>query len=152
MSVKTIEMLTPHQVHDLWPLLKDYFDSACKANEIAAQEITAEHIYYLGISGMAAIFVYSEDGVPTCTVAIQFGETNGRKSADIISLGGKNLIRSKILYWNVILDWLRANDVEFVNAYASERLAKIYLKKFGFDKSCVYVRMNLRGDEDEQRA
>ncbi len=37
----------------------------------------------------------------------------------------------------------KANGVEFLDAYAPERLAKIYLNRFGFNKSCMYVRMAL---------
>jgi hypothetical protein len=52
-------------------------------------------------------------------------------------------MRFKTAYWDVILEWLRANGVEFLDAYAPDRLAKIYTNRFGFDKSCTYVRMTL---------
>jgi hypothetical protein len=52
-------------------------------------------------------------------------------------------MRFKAAYWRTILEWLRANGVQFLDAYAPERLAKIYMSRFGFNKSCSYVRMTL---------
>lgn len=143
MTDMSIEMLTPERVTELWPVLEPYFDAACNGNEIAKDELDAQDIYVLAVTGLVAVFVYFEDKEPTCVLGIQFNTTNGRKCADIMALGGRNLMRFKAAYWHVILEWLRANEVQFVDAYAPERLAKIYLKKFGFDKSCVYVRMSL---------
>jgi hypothetical protein len=68
---------------------------------------------------------------------------NGRRGADVMALAGRGLMRFKAAYWDIILEWLRANKVEFLDAYAPERLAKIYMNRFGFNKSCSYVRMTL---------
>lgn len=146
MSEMSIEMLTPERVTELWPVLEPHFEAACQGNEIAKDELDAKDIYVLAVTGLVAIFVYFEDQQPTCVLGIQFNNTNGRKGADIMALAGRNLMRFKRAYWKIILEWLKANGVEFVDAYAPERLAKIYMGKFGFTKSCVYVRMTLQGD------
>lgn len=143
MSDMSIEMLTPERVTELWPVLEPYFDAACNGNEIAKDELDAQDIYVLAITGLVAVFVGFENGEPACVMGIQFNTTNGRKGADVMALAGRGLMRFKAAYWNIILEWLRANDVEFLDAYAPERLAKIYTSRFGFDKSCVYVRMSL---------
>ena len=139
----SIEMLTPERVTELWPALEPYFAAACSGNEIAKDELDAADIYVLAVTGLVAVFVGFEDGEPACVMGIQFNTTNGRKCADVMALAGRGLMRFKAAYWPIILEWLRANDVEFLDAYAPERLAKIYLNRFGFDKSCVYVRMSL---------
>ena len=139
----SIEMLTPERVTELWPVLEPYFDAACNGNEIAKDELDAKDIYVLAVTGLVAVFVGFENGEPACVMGIQFNTTNGRKGADVMALAGRGLMRFKAAYWNIILEWLRANDVEFLDAYAPERLAKIYTSRFGFDKSCVYVRMSL---------
>lgn len=143
MSDMSIEMLTPERVTELWPVLEPYFDAACNGNEIAKDELDAQDIYVLAVTGLVAVFVGFENGEPACVMGIQFNTTNGRKGADVMALAGRGLMRFKAAYWNIILEWLRANDVEFLDAYAPERLAKIYTSRFGFDKSCVYVRMSL---------
>lgn len=143
MTDMSIEMLTPERVTELWPALEPYFDAACKGNEIAKDELDAKDIYVLAVTGLVAVFVGFEDGEPACVMGIQFNTTNGRKCADVMALAGRGLLRFKAAYWAIILEWLRANEVEFLDAYAPERLAKIYLNRFGFDKSCVYVRMSL---------
>jgi hypothetical protein len=139
----SIEMLTPERVIDLWPVLEPHFAAACDGNEIAKDELDAKDIYVLAVAGVVAVFVGFEDGEPACVLGIQFNTTNGRKGADVMALAGRGLMRFKRAYWRIILDWLRANGVEFLDAYAPERLAKIYMNRFGFNKSCVYVRMAL---------
>lgn len=149
MNNMSIEMLTPSRVTDLWPALEPHFDAACRGNDIAKDELDSKDLYVLALTGLIAIFVGFEDGEPACVMGIQFNTANGHKCADVIALAGRGLMRFKAAYWHIILEWLRANDVEFLDAYAPERLAKIYMNRFGFTKSCAYVRMTLQGDKHE---
>lgn len=139
----SIEMLTPERVTELWPVLEPHFEAACASHEIAQDEMDAKDIYVLAVAGAVAVFVGFEDGDPACVLVIQFNLTNGRKGADIVVLGGRNLVQFKIAYWEIILEWLRANGVKFLDAYANDRLARMYRRRFGFTKSCSYVRMTL---------
>tara|TARA_R110002126_G_scaffold87077_4_gene209871 strand:- start:478 stop:909 length:432 start_codon:yes stop_codon:yes gene_type:complete len=143
MITMTIEMLTPERVTELWPVLEPHFDAACKGNEIAKDTMDAKDIYVLAVTGLVAVFVGFENGEPACVMGIQFNTANGHKCADVMALAGHGLTRFKAAYWNIILEWLKANGVKFLDAYAPERLAKIYMKRFGFNKSCTYVRMTL---------
>lgn len=146
MSMMSIEMLTSERVAELWPVLEPHFQAACDGNEVAKCEIDAADIFKLARTGMLAVFVGFEDSEPACVMAIQFNVSNGHKCADVMALAGRGLMRFKAAYWEVILEWLKANDVEFLDAYAPDRLAKIYMSRFGFDKSCSYVRKDLRGE------
>lgn len=143
MSVMSIEMLTPERVTELWPVLEPHFDAACKSNEIVQEELDAKDIYVLAVTGLVAIFVGFESGEVACVMGIQFNVTNGHKCADVMALAGRKLLKFKAAYWGIILEWLKANEVKFLDAYASERLAKVYLNRFGFDRSCMYVRKAL---------
>jgi hypothetical protein len=143
MTQMSIEMLTPERVTELWPVLEPHFEAACQGNEIAKDELDAKDIYVLAMTGLVAIFVGFENGEPACVMGIQFTNTNGHKGADVMALAGRGLMRFKRAYWRSIIEWLKANGVEFLDAYAPERLAKIYMSKFGFNKSCMYVRMAL---------
>ena len=146
MKVMTIEMLTPERVTELWPVLEPHFDAACRGNEIARDELDAKDMYILAVTEMVAVFVGFEDGEPACVLGIQFNTTNGKRGADVVALAGRGLIRFKSAYWRTILEWLRANGVQFLDAYVPEQRAKIYMNRFGFSKSCMYVRMTLQGD------
>lgn len=143
MSTLSIEMLSPERVTELWPEMESYFEASCKSNEIAKDELDAKDIYVLAVTGLVAIFVGLEDGKVACVLGIQFSTANGHKCADVMALAGRRLMKFKAAYWNIILEWLRANEVEFLDAYANERIAKIYKQRFGFNKSCMYVRMAL---------
>ena len=145
MSMLSIEMLTPDRVEQLSPYLESMFQEACENHEVVRDEMQGKDIVDLGKNGLAAIFVCYYNGNPSCALAIQFYEANGHKGADLIALAGKGkkLVQFKNAYWKSILEWLKANDVEFLDAYTPQSRALVYQKKFGFDKSCTYVRMTL---------
>lgn len=135
-----LELLTPERVLRLWPELRPLLVKSCESNSVSQTDITAEDIYMLALIGICAIFCATRDGAVACVIAVQFTETNGHKGADIIALAGKDLMKVKALYWDHVLDWMRANKIEFVDLYANERLASLYEKSFGFDRSCVMLR------------
>ena len=141
----SVEMLEGQdRTNELWPALEPLFRQSCESNDIAKDELTPESIKQLVLDGMCAVFVFFMDDVPSLVLAIQFNVTNNMKCADIIGLGGSHLLLFKAAYWKTILSWLKANDIVFLDAYANERMASLYRKKFGFNKSCSYVRMNLQ--------
>lgn len=142
MSLLSMEMLTPEQVTELWPKLEPYFAAACDSNEVAREELDTKDIYTLATTGMVAVLVGFEDGEPVFVMAIQFVLMNESKGANILAMAGR-VMQFKAAYWPIIIEWLKANEVEFIEAHASERLAKIYLRRFGFNKSCMYVKLSI---------
>jgi hypothetical protein len=140
----SIEYLTPQRVEELWVYLDPMLQKSCEGNEISKDEMDAKEIHDLAVSGMCVLFVYFENDVPACVLAIQFFMEGNKKGASILALGGKNLLTFKRLYWQSILDWLKANKVQYLDAYVASEYTKVYLKKFGFEKSCALVRMPLK--------
>lgn len=141
MNDLTVEMVTPERAVELWPVLEPMYAAACRENNLEQMEPTV--IRDLAATGMCAVFVGFVDKAPACTVAIQFHVTNGKKGADLIAMAGQHLMTFKRLYWDTIILWLKANNVEFLDAYVPESRAEMYRKKFGFNKSCACVRMSL---------
>lgn len=139
----TIEMLEPPRIVELWPQLQPLIASACRGHAIAEDEITAEDVFVMSQTDSCVIFAGFEDCELSMVMALQFFMTGDAKTADVVVMAGKGLMKFKNAYWPSILEWLRANGVKYVDAYAPDRLAKIYMNKFGFDKSCAYVRMTL---------
>jgi len=136
-------LLSKEEVTALWPVLEKMYEASAKGNEVGETEITATDIYLLAQTDMCVIFAFVEGNELVLTLAAQFHEVGNQKGVDIIGMAGRNLMKCKAEHWDRILDWFRANDVKFVNAYTSDRLAKLFLRKFGFNKSCSYVRMTL---------
>lgn len=136
-------MLSKEEVTALWPLLEKLYEASSRGNEVGETEITATDIYLLAQTDMCVIFGFFEDDALVLTLAIQFHEVGDQKGADIIGMAGHKLMKCRAAHWDKILDWLRANEVKFLNCYTNHKLAKLLLKKFGFNKSCVYVRMTL---------
>ena len=143
MTDLTIEMLSPEQVNDEWSALEPMLAASCKSNEVSQIDVTPADIKTAALSGMCVVFGVRKAKELSMVLALQFTDTNGHKGAEIMAMGGRHLMRFKDAYWNLILDWLKANGCEFLDAYANDRLAKIYMNKFGFDKSCSLVRMTL---------
>lgn len=143
MTDLTIEMLDSAQVEAEWDKIEPLLDASCKSNEVGVMDISSADIRCLASAGMCAVFACRERGELKLVLVFQFHDTNGHKGADLIALGGTRLLAFKSAYWALVLDWLKANGCEFLDAYANERLARIYKNKFGFDRSCVMVRMAL---------
>lgn len=145
-----IELLTPERVVALWPKIEPLFAQSCKSNEVGILDITPEDIFRLSQTDKAVIFLMTEGGRPGIVLALQFTTTNGHKGADMIAMAGHSLLKFKTMFWKPILDWLRANQVEFVDAYGTPELTNMYKAKFGFDRSCVMVRLALTEASNEQ--
>lgn len=143
MTTPSIEYLTPARVLELREQLVPLFQQSCDGNEISKDNLTPDDILALALVEEAVVFLGCEDNEPTCVLAIQFFTEGAKKGADVLALAGKGLTNFKRHYWQVILDWLRVNQVRFLDAYVDERRAKMYQSRFGFDKSCALVRMNL---------
>jgi len=144
MSNMSFEMLSTAQVAMLAPQLEKLYDKSCAGNEIVEDEMTGRDIVELGMSGMAAIFAGFYKNKLTFTLAIQFNMTNGRKGADLIGMAGKKILAFKAQYWGPLLEWLKINGVEFLDAYTDTDRTNMYTKKFGFNKSCDYMRISLQ--------
>jgi len=145
MKTMSIEMLSTGRVDELWPQLEPMLAKACKGNTIASAEMTPDDIRVALTVDRAAAFVGFVEDVLTTVMVIQLFETGGHKGADVMALAGRNLMTFKAAYWKPILDWLRANNIEFLDAYVPTERATMYAKKFGFTESCAYVRMSLGG-------
>jgi hypothetical protein len=143
MSELSIELLTKERATQMWPTIEPLVTAACRGNKIAAGEMNATHVLLAVQLDKAVVFVGYIDERPACVLAIQFFEVNGHKGADVMALAGQRVLRFKAAFWEPILSWLRANGVEFLDAYTPTERVEIYLKKFGFTESCAYVRMNL---------
>ena len=139
----SMRMLTAEEVEADWAEIEPLLRPACESNEVAATEVVPSDILEATQSGLCAALAFYKNGALGIVLVIRFTETSGHKGAEIVALGGRELVSFKRAYWPFVLDWFRANGCEFVSAYADERLAKIYKTKFGFDKSCEYVRMML---------
>jgi hypothetical protein len=142
-STPSIEYLTPERIVELREVLIPLFQESCDGNEISKDNLTPEDVLALALVGEAVVFLGCEDGEPTCVLAIQFFKEGVRKGADVLALAGRGLTTFKRHYWQVILDWLRENQVKYLDAYVDERRAKMYQSRFGFGKSCALVRMDL---------
>lgn len=138
-----IEMLNEEQIEKLWPQMQPLFKQACESNEVSQTDLTPELIYELALDGTIVLFAFYDAGRIATVLALQFTDTYGRRGAELLAMAGRNLMVFKSLFWEYILKWLRANGVEFVDAYANPRVAEVYKTKFGFDKSCTLVRMML---------
>lgn len=147
MSDLSIELLTQERAIELWPVIAPLVEKSAMGNTISASDMTAQYVFNAICADEAVIFAGFEDAKLTTVLGIQFSDANGTKCADIIVLAGRRLTAFKQLYWNPILDWLRANEVKYLDSYVPMDRAMLYINKFGFDKSCAHIRMSL-GNND----
>lgn len=140
-----VQMLTPEQAVSLWGDLRPLLEKSCTANELTDKSLTPEHILGLAVNDQCAIFGCFDNWKLCLAFVVQFSiESDDTKAATILALGGRDLMLFKRMYWSYIVEWLRANDIEYVDTYASGRMAKIFERWFGFTQKSTCVRMPLK--------
>jgi hypothetical protein len=142
-SELAIELLTRDRAIELWPEIAPLAEQSARGNVMSASDMDAQYIFNAVMADEAVIFAGFEGDKLSVILGVQFSDANGHKCADIIALAGRRLTMFKSRYWKPILDWLRANDVEFLDSYVPTERAMLYMNKFGFDKSCAHIRMSL---------
>lgn len=140
-----VELLTPTQAQKFWPILKPWYDASCESCEITRDLMVGDDILRMTKENLCHVFGFFGNGVLQFTMAIQFADANGYKVAYIIGMGGKNMRMFLANYWPYIQDWMRENGATAVYTEAGDRNARIYMKKYGFDKSTVKLGKSLGG-------
>jgi hypothetical protein len=139
----TAELLTPAQVVQHWPTLKPWYDASCASCEITRDLMVGDDVLRMAQRYECHVFGFFSDGVLQFTMAIQFADANGKKVAYIIGMGGQNMRAFLASYWPYIQDWMKNNGAAAVYTEAGDRNARIYMKKYGFDKSTVKLGKSL---------
>ena len=137
MSELTIELLSQERAIELWPQIVPLVEASAMGNEISADTMDPQYVFNAVCTDEAVIFAGFERGKIATVLGIQFTDNNGTKCADIIVMAGRRMTAFKRLCWGPILDWLRANEVMFLDSYVPMDRAMVYINKFGFDKSFV---------------
>lgn len=143
MSEVSIELLSTERAIALWPEIAPLAERSVRGNDMSASDMDAQYIFNAICADEAVIFAGFIDGKLEIVLGFQFTDVNGHKCADIIALAGRHLTMFKRRYWGAIVAWLRANRVEFIDSYVPLGRAALYMKRFGFDKSCAHIRMSL---------
>lgn len=137
------EMLSRDRAIELWPQLEPVLQKAASGH-VKSDGPDLQYIFNAICLDEAAVFAYFIDDVISVVLVIQFFGTDDNKvGASIIALGGSGLLHFKHRYWGTVLDWLKANDVSFLDSHVPLKHAKMYEKKFGFSEVSAYVRMPL---------
>jgi hypothetical protein len=138
-----IEHLSPAQIDALWPEIKDLIARLEDDGSLLYKPPSPNYIYMTLKAGIShALAAFSGDKLSLILV-FEFVPSDEGKVASISVLAGKNIVKFKVLYWNDILTWFKEAGAVGVSACADERLASIYLRKFGFTHTCVHVSMRL---------
>jgi len=135
------ELLTPARLQELWPQINPLFEICC--TEASKGEIMAIDIYTLALQDKAYEFVETLDGIVTVALALEVIPYPRMKLASIFALGGKGLISAKNRYWTYIIEWLKANKIDAIDAAVDERMLKMLVKRFGFELVYRQVRLKL---------
>ena len=139
----SIEIMTTEQVIDNWGKLAPMMEASVIGNSISATDMTAGYVLERVLADEAVVFAGRVNGNIEMVLVLQFSVANEYKCADLIALAGRNITKFKALYWEAILEWLRQSGVRFLDTLVPEERAKMYLTKFGFDRSCTMLRKEL---------
>lgn len=143
MTVYSGEMLSRDRAIELWPQLEPLLNKAASGH-VRSGGPDLQYMFNAICLDEAAVFAYFEDEKVSFVLVIQFFGTDDNKvGASIIALGGSGLLHFKHRYWHTVIDWLKANDVAFLDSHVPLEHAKMYTNKFGFTEASAYIRMPL---------
>ena len=126
----------------MWDDLRPMLEASCTVNEVCETEIEVDDILVLMAIDQCTVVAVIEDDRPVFVLTLQFMLNAGKRGANVLAMGGSRLLHMKSLYWDHFLAWLRANKVEFLDAYVPNERRQLYQRRLGFDKSCSFIRKN----------
>jgi hypothetical protein len=140
---RRIELLDPKRVGELWPQIEPLIKRVSDSSSHAPDPLDIEGVWVAATNGVCHVLAFYEGDELAMVLAFEFGRTKGARTATILAVAGRDLSAFKVAFWPSILAWFKENGAKYVDAYAEPRLARIYLRKFGFTETCSYVRMAL---------
>jgi hypothetical protein len=139
----TVEMLTQEKALEMWPRLVPWLEKSIRGNPMTDSDMDVQYIFNAVAADEAVIFAGFEGTAVALVLVIQFHHVGKKLAASIIAMAGRKLRAFASTFWPPVVDWLRANKVDFLDTYVPFNRAMLYMNKFGFDKSCAKVRMTL---------
>jgi hypothetical protein len=140
---RRIELLDSKRVGELWPQIEPLIKRVSDNSSHAPDPVDTEAVWHAATHGVCHVLAFYNDDDLAMVLAFEFGRVKGARTATILAVAGRDLSVFKVAFWPSILAWFKENGAKYVDAYAEPRLAKVYLRKFGFTESCSYVRMEL---------
>lgn len=138
---RTIEHLSPARIEELWPEIEPLLTRV--SGDYAPNSVSPEYIRESAMFGVTHLLGMFADGKLSLVAAVEFTVANKVRTASILALAGADLMRFRSEFYKDVLAWFKAAGAKAVDAYAEQRMADIYKRKFGFTQSCSYVRMAL---------
>lgn len=135
------ELLTPARLQEMWPQINPLFEVCCK--EASKGEIMAIDIYTLALQDRVYVFVETLNGLVTVALALEVIPYSRMRIANIFALGGNGLLGAKTRYWKYVLEWLKANKIDAIDAAVDDRMLNMLTKRFGFELVYRQVRLKL---------
>lgn len=143
------KLLSPQEVTAHWSVLRPMIESFCDSNEIVEGILTAESIFVdLHLQNKFIVAMYDDEGLYFIIVVEFNSDQSNNTTAFIVGAAGRDLLKIRQHHWQNVLDWCKSLGAKTVETCANKRLARIYQKKFGFNKSSVALRLDL-GENDE---
>jgi hypothetical protein len=139
----TVEMLTQERALEMWPRLVPWLQKSIHGNTMTSDDLDVQYIFNAVAADEAVVFVGFEGTLVALVLVIQFHHMDKKLAASILAMAGRKLRAFASSFWPSVIDWLRANKVDFLDTYVPSDRAMLYMNKFGFNKSCAKVRMTL---------
>lgn len=138
------KLLSPQEVTAHWSVLRPMIASFCDSNEVIEGMLTPESIFVdVHLQNNFVVAMYDNEGLYFIIVLEFCGQQPDNLAANILGAAGRDLLKIRQHHWQNVLDWCKSLGAKTVETSANERLARIYQKKFGFNKSCVALRLDL---------
>lgn len=133
-----VHVVPPEMIYGLWDKVVGFIEASYYQS---SHDCTPEQLKLLLVRGEQTLFVSVDDEEITGAMTVQITNHPDARVAFITALGGKGVVKEDV--FAQVMDWLRAQLVTKVYAYAKEAQARLYEQKAGFTTARYVVEKTL---------
>jgi hypothetical protein len=135
--------LSVDEATKIWPTIERILQPIFN-DKNAITPLDSETTKFMVTCGACSVIVITNgsDNIEA-VILYEYTSLNKNKSVTITAMAGKGLLYNVSVCWPAIVEKFRSSGVVHIDAAAEPRLARIYMRKFGFIRLHCYVRMDL---------
>lgn len=133
-----VHVVPPEMVYSLWDKVVGYIDASYHQS---SHDCTPDQLKLLLVRGEQTLFVAVDGEEITGAMTVSIANHPDARVAFITALGGRGVVHESV--FAQVEDWMRAQMVTKVYAYAKEAQARLYEQKAGFTTARYVVEKTL---------
>ncbi len=125
-----------YQLDKYWPHVEKYIKDAL---DTGYGEMNEHHARLFISKGMSELFAIEEDEKITGAILVEFINYPNYRSANVISLGGKGVVK----HWDEFKNWMRFGGASYVEGHCHKSMSRLMKSALGLEETYSIMRGKL---------